>query len=309
MIKIYSPASIGNVGVGFDVLGVAIKPIKNTLLGDVITITKSKEFNLINQGKFEHQLPLDIKNNIVWHCWLKFCKKIKKNIPVSIKLEKNMPIGSGLGSSACSIVSTLVALNTFCSEPIKKIELLKMMGQLEGKLSGGVHYDNVSPCYLGGLQLILQGKKIISQQLPYFKNWYWIIAWPGINISTSEARSILPMQYQRETCIQHSRNLAIFIHALYTNQQKLAAQSMQDIIAEPYRIKLLPNFLSIKNKIIKIGAMACGISGSGPSLFSISDNLEIAEDISNYLSKNYLKNQNGFVHICQLDLKGTRKIG
>ncbi|CAL4320614.1 Homoserine kinase [Buchnera aphidicola (Eriosoma lanigerum)] len=309
MIKIYAPASIGNVGVGFDVLGAAIQPINGNLLGDIVTITSAKKFNLINTGKFKHQLPKSTKKNIIWHCWINFCKQIKKTIPVSITLEKNMPIGSGLGSSACSIVATLVALNYFCSEPLSKIKLLKMMGELEGKISGGIHYDNVSPCYLGGLQLIIQEKNVISQKIPHFKDWFWIIAWPGINISTAESRSILPIQYSREICIQHSRNLAIFIHSLYTNQKKLAAQHIQDIIAEPYRIQLLPNFMSIKKIILELGALGCGISGSGPSFFSISDNLKTAEIIANTLTKHYLQNEYGFVHICKLDKTGTKKIG
>ncbi|XRX42859.1 MAG: homoserine kinase [Buchnera aphidicola (Eriosoma harunire)] len=309
MIKIYAPASIGNVGVGFDVLGAAIKPITGSLLGDTISISESNQFNIINAGTFKHQLPKDIKKNIIWNCWKYFCKKIKKNVPVSIILEKNMPIGSGLGSSACSIVATLVALNMFFSNPLSKIELLKIMGKLEGQISGSIHYDNVAPCYLGGLQLICQQSQIINQALPYFKHWLWIIAWPGTNISTKESRSILPKTYTREICIQHSRNLSIFIHALHTKQEQLAADAMQDIIAEPYRIKLLPNLLKIKTTVKNIGALGCGISGSGPSFFSVSNNLHTSTIIANYLSNNYIQNNDGFVHICQLDEKGTRSIG
>ncbi|AEO08004.1 homoserine kinase [Buchnera aphidicola] len=309
MIKIYAPASIGNVGVGFDILGAAIIPINGTLLGDFVTIKLSTKFKLVNKGIFSNQLPQNTQHNIVWKCWLKFCKIIKKNISVSITLEKNMPIGSGLGSSACSIVATLVAMNEIFNKPLNSNELLLLMGEIEGEISGSIHYDNVSPSYLGGLQLILEDSEVISQKIPNFKNWFWIIAWPGINISTSESRKILPKKYTKEICIKNSRYLSGFIHASYSQQPNLAARLMQDFIAEPYRMKLLPNFLNAKEHIKKIGAISCGISGSGPAIFSVANNICIAEKISLWLKKNYLQNNTGFVHICFLDLKGARKIG
>lgn len=309
MIKIYAPASIGNVGVGFDILGAAIIPISGVLLGDVITIKSSKKFQLINKGIFSEKLPKNIKENIVWKCWSQFCKILNKNILVSIVLEKNMPIGSGLGSSACSIVSTLVAINKFCKNPLNAKELLLLMGKIEGEISGSIHYDNVAPSYLGGLQLILEDSQVISQKIPNFKNWFWIVAWPGINVSTAEAREILPKKYKREICIKNSRYLAGFIHASYSKKPILAARLMKDLIAEPYRIPLLPDFLKTKEKIKKMGAISCGISGSGPTIFAISDNTKIAQEIAIWLKKNYLKNQTGFVHICLLDSKGARKIG
>ncbi|QCI23746.1 homoserine kinase [Buchnera aphidicola (Macrosiphoniella sanborni)] len=309
MIKIYAPASIGNVGVGFDILGAAIIPIDGTLLGDFVTIKLSKKFTLVNKGIFSNQLPADTEQNIVWKCWLRFSRVIKKNISVSIVLEKNMPIGSGLGSSACSIVATLVAMNELFNKPLNSKELLLLMGEMEGEISGSIHYDNVAPSYFGGLQLILEDSEIINQKIPHFKNWFWIIAWPGIKVSTSAARNILPKKYTKEICIKNSRYLSGFIHALYSQQPDLAARLMQDVIAEPYRTKLLPNFLQAKEKIKKIGAISFGISGSGPTIFSITDNISIAQKISLWLKKNYLQNQTGFVHICFLDSQGVRKIG
>ncbi|ANF16985.1 serine kinase [Buchnera aphidicola (Schlechtendalia chinensis)] len=309
MIKFYSPASIGNVGVGFDVLGAAIAPIDGSFLGDIVTISPSKTFQLINKGMFSNQLPIKTNNNIVWKCWKYFCSLLKKNLPITIILEKNLPIGSGLGSSACSVVASITAMNAHFENPIKKTELLLLMGKLEGKISGSIHYDNVAPCFLGGLQLIINKNNIICQKLPIFKNWLWIIAWPGIKIATSEARTMLPMQYSKEICIEHSRYLAGFVHALYTKQPSLASQLMNDVIAEPYRIKLLPNFLKIREETKKIGAIGCGISGSGPTIFVISDNLNTAKKIKTWLNKNYLQTKKGFIHICKIDTLGTRQIG
>ncbi|QCI27142.1 homoserine kinase [Buchnera aphidicola] len=309
MIKIYAPASIGNINVGFDLLGAAISPKNGKLLGDTVTIKSNNTFNLNNTGKFAFQLPKNIKKNIVWKCWNHFCKIIGKKILISITLEKNMPIGSGLGSSACSIVATLVAINKFCNKPLNSRQLLYLMGVIEGEISGDPHYDNVAPCYYGGLQLIINENNYISQSIPFFKDWIWIVAWPGIKISTSSARSILPLKYDKKICIEHSRLLAGFIHASYTQQSKLALKLMKDIIAEPYRMQLIPNYLKIKKQVLNLGAINFGISGSGPTIFVICNNEIIAKNISKWLSKNYLKNNQGFVHICELDTKGTRIIG
>lgn len=309
MIKIYSPASIGNINVGFDTLGIAISPINNDLLGDYISIKKSKNFEINNTGKFSNQLPINIKDNITWHAWKFFCKILGKKIPIKINLEKNMPIGSGLGSSASSIVCSVLALNKFYQTNFSKKKLLELMGILEGKLSGSIHYDNVSPCYLGGLQLIIEKKTIISQNLPIFNHWFWIISWPGINLSTKESRKVLPKFYTQKICIQHGKNLSTFIHALHTNQPKLAIEVMNDIIAEPYREKIIPNFSYTKKNILKLGALNCGISGSGPSIFAICDTLYIAKKIQKWLKENYIQNNNGFSYICKVDNIGAQEIG
>ncbi|WP_343182650.1 homoserine kinase [Buchnera aphidicola] len=309
MIKIYAPASIGNINVGFDTLGMAISPQDGSLLGDCVTITSNNSFDLQNVGKFSSQLPQNIKKNIVWKCWNHFCIILKKKISCSIILEKNMPIGSGLGSSACSIVATLVAINKFCKLPLNEKKLLSLMGKIEGEISGEPHYDNVAPCYYGGLQLIINENNYISQPVPYFKKWIWIVAWPGINISTSSSRSILPSKYKKEICVEHSRLLSGFIHASHTKQESLAIMLMKDIIAEPYRIQLIPNFLEIKKTVLNLGAINFGISGSGPTIFVVCNKQSRAVKIKQWLSENYLKNKNGFVHICQLDLLGARKIG
>ncbi|CAL4320231.1 Homoserine kinase [Buchnera aphidicola (Thelaxes suberi)] len=309
MIKIYAPASIGNINVGFDILGASISPIDQSLLGDCVTISHSKEFFLKTTGDFAHELPKDITNNIVWQCWLSFCKKINQKVPVSIILEKNMPIGSGLGSSACSIVATLVALNKLFNNPINQNDLLILMGSLEGVISGTVHYDNVAPCYLGGIQLIINQKKIISQSIPNCNDWFWVITWPGININTAESRSLLPNQYPKETCINHGRYVASFIHASHTMQYNLAANLMKDLIAEPYRSSLIPNFKKIKKEIIQQGSLVCGISGSGPSIFAICSDIDTAKKIEQKIIHNHIIQKNGFVKICKINNIGAQTIG
>ncbi|GAB6261474.1 homoserine kinase [Photobacterium sp. R1] len=313
-VTVYAPASIGNVSVGFDVLGAAVSPIDGTLLGDKVTVSAGREpFTLRCEGDFVAKLPAEPEQNIVFHCWQVFARELdKKGIalqPVSMTLEKNMPIGSGLGSSACSIVAALDALNRFHDNPLNETELLALMGEMEGQISGGVHYDNVAPCYLGGLQLMVEELGIISQSVPCFENWYWVMAYPGIKVSTAEARAILPAQYRRQDVIAHGRYLGGFLHACHSQQPALAAKMIKDVVAEPYRESLLPGFKEARQYALEAGALASGISGSGPTMFSICDDMEIAERIARWLQQHYVQNDEGFVHVCRLDSQGSTEIG
>ena len=209
--KIYAPASIGNVSVGFDVLGAAVSPVDGSLLGDCVSVEAAEQFSLQNKGRFDsnarrsagkHRLPV----------LAAFLPAIGKDVPVAMTLEKNMPIGSGLGSSACSVVAGLMAMNEFCGQPLNDTELLALMGELEGRISGSVHYDNVAPCFLGGVQLMIE-ENGSSAEVPCFADWLWVMAYPGIKVSTAEARAILPAQYRKQDAIKHGRLLAGFIHA------------------------------------------------------------------------------------------------
>ena len=211
-----------------------------------------------------------------------------------------MPVGSGLGSSASSIVATFVALNQFFANPFDNIQLLKMMGKLEGSVSGSIHYDNVAPAYLGGIQLITLTESNICVKIPHFENWYWVLAYPGISLPTSEMRSILPQNYNRSVTIEYGKNLASFIYASFIKDEKLAVEVLKDVIAEPYRKTKIPNFDLASKSLKELGMLAVGISGSGPTLFSITDNLEKAKEAKKLLRKIYVQNQDGFVHICRI---------
>lgn len=274
-----------------------------------MSVEAADAFSLTSKGSFVSKLPSDPKENIVYQCWERFCQAIGQELSVAMVLEKNMPIGSGLGSSACSVVAALMALNEFAQQPLDQTQLLALMGEMEGRISGSVHYDNVAPCYLGGLQLILEENGIISQTVPCFDDWFWVMAYPGIKVSTAEARAILPAQYRRQDCISHGRYLAGFIHACHTRQPILAAKLMNDVIAEPYRTRLLPGFAQARQAAHDIGALACGISGSGPTLFAICDRQDTAQRMAQWLKENYLQNDEGFVHICRLDNAGARRLG
>jgi homoserine kinase len=315
--RAYAPASIGNVSLGFDILGAALLPIDGTLLGDWVEVTNADNFVLSHDGRFAHKLPPLESENIVSLCYEHFQKALVSKgfstLKVSMHLHKDLPIGSGLGSSASSIVAAFYALNAH-SESVHgqalftKDELLHMMGQLEGQISGSVHYDNVAPSYLGGMTLMTGQDSPIAIQLPVFDNWYWVSSYSGLSVSTAKARALLPAQYSLADALTFGRQLAVFVDSLHTNNQTLAAKMMKDVIAEQHRKVLLPEFDNARLFSEANNALGFGISGSGPTVFAVTESLEDAQAIEKWLNEHYIQNADGFSHICKIDTVGTRII-
>ncbi|MBC3767804.1 homoserine kinase [Neptunicella marina] len=310
IIKAYAPASIGNVSLGFDILGAALQPIDGSPLGDEVFIQEANEFSLSVSGKFAHKLPGEAKDNIVAHAYAYFNQQLKaqnREIKVAkMHLIKHLPIGSGLGSSASSIVAAFAALNAFYDNPFNQHQLLLMMGELEGQISGSIHYDNVAPCYLGGMTLMIETEQQIATQLPVFDDWYWVSCYSGLSVSTSAARKILPGDVSLSTAITFGKQLGVFVHALHQGDRQLAASMIQDVIAEPYRKSLLPDYDNCKKFALENGALAFGISGSGPTVFAVCNQLQQAQQIEQFLGSHYVKNDTGFSHICRIDTNGAQ---
>ncbi|WP_019028364.1 homoserine kinase [Colwellia piezophila] len=314
-VSVFAPASIGNVSVGFDVLGLAVKPIDGTLLGDVVTVsaTTDSDSSLLVIGNFAGKLPPNKEDNIVWSCLLLFNEQLIKvqqpSVAVALTLDKKMPVGSGLGSSACSVVAALVALNEFYAKyhnfSFSENLILRMTGQMEAKISGSIHYDNVAPCLLGGLQLMVPDENVISRTLPSFDDCYYVMAYPGIEVSTKAARDVLPTSYSRSDVIHYGQNLATFVDACHRQDKSQAFSVLTDVIAEPYRTDLLPRYQVARDYLTGKGALAVGISGSGPTLFCVCDSKQQAQQFSLWLEDNYLQTDLGFVHICKVDDVGA----
>ncbi|MBQ2591765.1 MAG: homoserine kinase [Candidatus Riflebacteria bacterium] len=301
----FAPASIGNISVGFDVLGAAVAPIDGTKLGDTVTVRSSDEYSFEMTGPWCSKLA-DLKEsgkkNLVQACAEYFLEQLPEDKRKTFKIElfKNMPVGSGLGSSASSVVAAFSSLNQFFAKPFDDKELLLMMGKLEGSVSGSVHYDNVAPAFLGGIQLMSLTQSRICVSVPHFENWYWVLAYPGISLATSEMRALLPQKYERSTTIEYGRNLATFVQASFTKNEKLAIEVLKDVLAEPYRKSKIPGFEEAVKQMSEIGMLVSGISGSGPTMFSVTDSLEKAKEAKKILKRNYVQNSEGFVHICQI---------
>jgi homoserine kinase len=316
-LSVYAPASIGNLSVGFDALGLALAPVDGALLGDRVQLRALAEepgaadWKLELEGPFWDALPANQEENVVIACcWAYQDAAAQKGVevtPLNVLLDKQLPIGSGLGSSASSIVAALQALNLWHDQLLSSRELFRLMAQLEGGISGDIHLDNIAPCLFGGLRLCPPGG-LHEHPLPWPGAWHAVVCWPGTRLVTREARAVLPAEIPRKTAVHHAAQFAEFVHALHTGNAKLAAECVVDHIAEPYRRSLLPGFDEAKVALTGMGAQAVGISGSGPTVFSLVDDLAVASNVAEWLGRNYSRNDKGFVHVCRADLVGARKI-
>lgn len=312
-LTVYAPASSGNLSVGFDALGLALEPIDGSLLGDCVSIMHGRpaDWMLCMDGPFAHALPEDQEQNIV----ITSCRRFEQAArvagadvyPLNMTLDKRLPVGSGLGSSASSIVATLVALNQFFGRPLDRPRLLQLMAEMEGSISGEIHLDNIAPCLLGGLRLCMPNDAR-QYGLPWPGHWQSVVAWPGTRLETKAARGVLPVGYERKKVVAHGAQFALFVHQLYQGEAGGAANCLVDLLAEPFRKSLLPGFDQARLELKQMGALAMGISGSGPTIFCITDDSHVAEAVAGWLKQNYMQNESGFVHICRADLAGARVV-
>ena len=279
-MKVFAPVSIGNFSVGFDLLGLAIRPIDGELLGDIVDVSPASSYDLTISGHYADVLPPDKASNLVTFAYKLFMQRMAEfghpSEALKLHLYKNLPVGSGLGSSSSSSVAALYAMNLYFNEPFSIDELLLLAGELEGKVSGSVHYDNVAPCLLGGLQLMTDYPPQPCVAVPFPESWQLIVSYPGVAVSTKKAREILPKEVKLSTAIKFSQNLSVFIHALHNDNEELAASVLFDVIAEPKRKFLIPGFDAYRDYAKSMGALGFGISGSGSTVFAITNDPRVS---------------------------------
>lgn len=303
-IKVFAPATIGNFIVGFDVLGASLTT-SDRVLGDELIISDRSPAGYSATGEFAYRLPED-KDNLVIKTAEFFNQKLD-HMPQKLhfELSKNLPIGSGLGSSAASIVATLVGLNEWYGKPFSKSQLVDWSAEIEGGNSGSEHYDNVAPCVLGGLQLINTDKQNVCQPIPFFDDLYFAVCFPDIEITTRAAREILPKQITLQSAIQMQSRLSSFIASCFLKQKKTALSLMKDDVVTPCRQQLIPNYAKAEQIALKNGAITFAISGSGPTCFAICDNAEVATNVSTLMLKALQQGSHAFSCVAKLDLNGA----
>ena len=275
-IRVQATASVANVSCGFDCLGFSIKGPS-----DIIRIEEKKTAGLeiIVTGKKSKEIPLDPKKNTAGKALLSFFNEVSEEPKYKIHIKKGIPPGSGLGSSAASAASSVFGINALLDYPLDDHELLIHAMEGESAASGSIHADNVAPVLFGGIVLIRSYDPFDTISLPVPKNLFCTAVLPDLTIYTNEARKILPENIKLGSAVEQSSNLAGFIAGLYEEDYDLIGKSMIDLFAEPHRSKLIPHYKDLKNSAFESGALGCGISGSGPSIFAFSKSEEVAKNI------------------------------
>ena len=279
-IKVFAPATVANVSCGFDVLGFCLDHI-----GDEIIVRKSNTPG-VHITRIEGQnLPLATKENVAGVAVEALLEKVETHFGFEIEIIKGIKAGSGIGSSAASSAGAVVGVNALLGEPFSRKELIAFAMEGEKLASGAAHADNVSPALLGGFTLVRCGKKPDVISLPAPAELYATIIHPKIELRTADARSVLKKIIPLEKAIQQWGNVGALVSGLYTDNYDLISRSLVDVIIEPERSVLIPHFNELKAAALTAGSLGGGISGSGPSLFTLSRGKEIAENVRQALIK------------------------
>lgn len=284
-VKAFAPATVANVSCGFDIFGFAIQEP-----GDTVELTKRDEPGVVitEITGDEGRLPRQAEKNSVTVVMLALLKHLGiKDLGCEVVLRKNMPLGSGMGSSAASAVAGVVAMNELLGNPLSRKELLPFAMEGERIASGSAHADNVGPSLLGGFVVIRSYNPLDIFTIPVPDDLYCTLVHPDIEINTKDARFILRNEVSLKNTIAQMGNVAGLVAGLMKADYDLISRSMVDVIIEPVRSILIPEFKDVKQAAISNGALGCSISGSGPSMFALSRGIENAQNAGKAMQERF----------------------
>lgn len=262
----FAPASIGNVGPGFDVLGLAVDG-----LGDRVTVELTDEPSRVDAvtGRDAELVPLDPAQNVAAIAALSWLRAYGNSKNVLVSIEKGLPVAGGLGGSAASSVAGAYAAALACGADPDAQSLIE--AALSGEMHvSGRHLDNIAPITVGGLALSRSIDPIDVIRLPVPDDWWVALVTPQVRVETKAARAILPLESPRVEWIQQMANTAAMVHAFAVADGALLRRALDDRYAEPRRSSLIPHFYQVKEAALEAGAFGCSISGSGPTIFAIA---------------------------------------
>jgi len=276
-IRIYAAGSVANVSCGFDCLGYSIENP-----GDIIEITQNDtgKIELSMTGIEYHKISTNPEKNTAGKAVLSLLSSLNLQHGFNIKIEKGIPPGSGIGSSASSAVGAVYGVNQLLGNPINQEELLIHAMSGEAVASGGFHADNVAPSLYGGMVLIRNYEPLDILQIPIPKKLWSTVILPEYEVNTRDAREMLPNRVSLKSAVEQAGNLSGFTLGFVNSDYGLISRSMEDHFAEPIRKELIPGFKKVKNSALDNGAIGCGISGSGPSMFAFTTNKETANKVA-----------------------------
>lgn len=299
-IKIFSPATVANLSCGFDVLGCCLDEV-----GDEMRILKN-DLGKVRITRITGQdLPMEADKNVAGVAAMALLENLGEKQGFDIEIDKRIKVGSGIGSSSASAAGTVFGVNKLLGEPFSRRDLIQFAMEGELLASGNAHADNVAPALLGGFCLVRSYDPLEIVNLPTPPELRIVVLHPLIEIRTIDSRSIIRKQVSLKKAINQWGNLGAFVSALHTNDYELLGRSLQDEIIEPIRSILIPYFSELKKIALENGALGFGISGSGPSVFSMCKGQETAVRVKDAIEEFYKDKGIEFdLHLSKINLGG-----
>lgn len=284
-IKVFAPATVANVSCGFDIFGFAVDAP-----GDVVELRRRETpgITIADITGDEGRLPRDPGRNAVTVVMLRLLEHLGDTaFGCEVTLHKNMPLGSGMGSSSASAVAGVFALNEMLGRPLTRRQLLPFAMEGERIACGAAHADNVGPSLMGGFLVIRSYEPLDVFSVPVPAELYCTVVNPDIEVNTKDARFILRHEVSLAKTIAQMGNVAGLVAGLMQEDYELIRRSMVDVIIEPIRSILIPEFREVKQAALAAGALGCSISGSGPSMFAFSKGRQTAERVGDAMRKQF----------------------
>jgi homoserine kinase len=283
-VKVFAPATVANVACGFDVLGFALNNP-----GDELRITFNDSGSLVLHNETPYELPLSPEKNVTAVALQSMLDALQSKQGFTITfLSKIMP-GSGVGSSAASAAAGVFGANELLGRPFTRRQLVAFAMQGERAASGSAHADNVAPALMGGFTLIRSYTPLDIISIPNPPVFATVVH-PQIEVRTSDSRKILRQEVPIKKAVEQWGNVAGLVAGLFTSDYDLISRSLHDVIVEPVRALLIPEFYPIKQAAMDAGALGCSISGSGPSIFALSRDEATAQKVAQAM-------RHGFDHV------------
>lgn len=302
-IKIKCPASVGNISCGFDVLGMALQEPFDIMEMKLLDVP-----GVIMHHRDSFGLPENAEKNVAGVVLLATLKRTNRKVGFEVVIEKGIRPGSGLGSSAASAAGAAVAANHLLGNSFSNDELLQLAMAGEKLASGSAHADNIAPVIYGGITLVrsVHPPDIITIPVP---DLFVTVIHPQIEIKTAEARKILPSQVPLGDATRQWGNIAALVAGFFKNDFDLIGRSLDDVIVEPVRSKLIPAFDELKSKCKVAGSLGGGISGSGPAVFMLSKDEATAKEVEAAMKEVYDKTGIRYkTYVTKINKKGVEVV-
>ena len=260
--RAFAPASVGNVGVGFDILGHAIAGV-----GDTVTVRRiaEREVRIDAIRGADLPLPREPALNTAGAALMALQEALDLPHGFAVEIDKGIALGSGMGGSAASCVAALVAANALLDAPLDRQALYPFALEGEMVASGGRHGDNLGPMLLGGL-VLSTADRLVSIPVP--AAWHSLLVHPDAVLETRRAREALKGSYALGDFVAQSANLALVLAGCFQNDAALVRAGLRDVLVEPRRAPLIGGFAAARDAALAAGAMGASISGAGPSVFA-----------------------------------------